>query len=96
MKLKEETKKPKKTARTKTKQVTSIAAEAKISEKKELRTAKGPLRLNEFIETNPSLWCISWALMWRAMVLCLTVYISIILLISFASLMISSIFQLSA
>ncbi|KKR21444.1 MAG: hypothetical protein UT48_C0008G0021 [Parcubacteria group bacterium GW2011_GWE2_39_37] len=96
MKLKEETKKPKKITKAKTKQVTSIAAETRISEKKEIKINKGPLRLNEFIETNPSLWCISWALMWRAMVLCLSMYISIILLISFASLMISSIFQLSA
>lgn len=93
MKTKEATKK---ILKTKTKQtVNSHHNEVKFVESKQINISNGPLRINEFLNTNPSLWCIVWAFLWRFFILILTLYVSCILLITFISLIIANLFSFS-
>ncbi|MEI8361034.1 MAG: hypothetical protein WCG01_02815 [bacterium] len=39
------------------------------SDRKPIKFTFSFLRLNAFLESNPSLWCIAWALLWRGFIL---------------------------
>ena len=79
-----------KTIKTKSKSKTSIEPTV---EKVKIVKAK-QLRLNEFLEKNPTLWEVTWAFLWRFFILGLALYLFIAIFITFVAVFITSSMQL--
>ena len=82
----------------KTKEVKKTKAKALTSdsEKKVSKVIdKGPLRILDLIDRNPTIWELTWVFLWRIVVLGFCLYFFIGIFIFFVAVLINNVIQLS-